>query len=139
MYPFLKKMILKKSLNHQNNANKCTQRERGRERKWDREGGKAKSPSRKLCLLLVVVFAVKFPFSEVTAVGEGLLTHGALQTLFMPRGIVDSHQEAVGDGTLASFTHGSVMTFSPWEKAQEFPVRKKGNRPESRTAISDNW
>lgn len=67
------------------------------------------------CLLLVVVFAVKFPFSEVTAGGERLLTHGALQTLLVPRRIVDPHQEAVGDGTLASFTHGRMMTVGPWE------------------------
>lgn len=44
----------------------------------------AEIPSAKLCLLLVVVFAVKFPFSEVTAGGERLLTHGALQTLLVP-------------------------------------------------------
>lgn len=66
-----------------------------------------------LCLLLVVVFAVKFPFSEVTAGGERLLTHGALQTLLVPRRIVDAHQEAVGDGPLASFTHGGVVAFRP--------------------------
>lgn len=66
-----------------------------------------------LCLLLVVVFAVKFPFSEVTAGSERLLTHGALQTLLVPRRIVDAHQEAVGDGSLASFTHGWMVTFTP--------------------------
>lgn len=64
-------------------------------------------------LLLVVVFAVKFPFSEVTAGGERLLTHGALQTLLVPRRVVDPHQEAVGDGTLASLTHRRMMTVAP--------------------------
>lgn len=68
------------------------------------------------CLLLVVVFAVKFPFSEVAAGGEGLLTHGALQTLLVPWRVVDPHQEAVGDGTLASFTHGWMMTVRAWNK-----------------------
>lgn len=70
-------------------------------------------------LLLVVVFAVKFPFSEVTAGGERLLTHSALQTLLMPRRVVDPHQEAVGDGTLASFTHGRMVTVGPWERKEE--------------------
>lgn len=64
-------------------------------------------------LLLVVVFAVKFPFSEVTAGGERLLTHGALQTLLVPRRVVDPHEEAVGDGTLASLTHRRMMTVAP--------------------------
>jgi len=66
-----------------------------------------------VCLLLVVVFAVKFPFSEVAAGGEGLLTHGALQTLLVPRGVVDSHQEAVGDGPLASLTRRRMVAVGP--------------------------
>lgn len=64
-------------------------------------------------LLLVVVLAVKFPFSEVAAGGEGLLTHGALQTLFVPRRVVDPHQEAVGDGPLASLAHRRMVTVAP--------------------------
>ena len=63
---------------------------------------------RKTGLLLVIVLAVKFPFPEVAAGGEGLLTHGTLQTLFVPRGVVDPHQEAVGDGPLAPLTHRGV-------------------------------
>lgn len=74
---------------------------------------------RRVCLLLVVVFAVKFPFSEVTAGGERLLTHGALQTLLVPRRVVDSHQEAVGDGPLASFTHGGMVTVRAWKTEEE--------------------
>lgn len=84
---------------------------------------------RESCLLLVVVFAVKFPFSEVTAGGERLLTHGALQTLLVPRRIVDPHQEAVGNGTLASFTHGRMMTVGPWEKKK----RQRSWGPSERT------
>lgn len=66
----------------------------------------------KSVLLLVVVFAVELPLSEVTAGGERLLTHGALQTLLVPRRVVDPHQEAVGDGALASFTHGRMVTLA---------------------------
>ena len=56
------------------------------------------------------MFAVEFPLPEVTAGGERLLTHGALQTLLVPRRVVDAHQEAVGDGPLASFTHRGMVT-----------------------------
>lgn len=76
---------------------------RGRGIGWRRDGR----------LLLVVVLAVKFPFSEVAAGGEGLLTHGALQTLFVPRRVVDPHQEAVGDGPLASLAHRRMVTVAP--------------------------
>lgn len=62
-----------------------------------------------LPLLLVVMFAVEFSVSEVAAGGERLLTHGALQTLFVPRGLVDAHQEAVGYGPLATLTHRLLM------------------------------
>lgn len=54
------------------------------------------------------------------------MTHGALQTLFVPRGIVDSHQEAVGDGPLASFTHGSVVTVRACGVAEEMGQRQRG-------------
>ena len=66
-----------------------------------------------MCLLLVVVLAVKFPFPEVAAGGEGLLAHGALQTLLMPRRVVDPHQEAVRDGTLAPLTHRWMLAVRP--------------------------
>ena len=66
---------------------------------------------------MVVVLAVKFPFPEVAAGGQGLLTHGALQTLFVPRGVVDPHQEAVGDGPLAPLTHRGVRAVRPCKAA----------------------
>lgn len=108
------------SLHNQSSAKKCKKK-----KKRERESGRF--PPREMSLLLVVVFAVKFPFSEVTAGGERLLTHGALQTLLVPWGVVDSHQEAVGDGSLASFTHGGMMTFSPWKKKprKEFEARQE--------------
>lgn len=56
------------------------------------------------------MFAVEFSVSEVAAGSERLLTHGALQTLFVPRGLVDAHQEAVGYGPLATLTHRLLMT-----------------------------
>lgn len=56
------------------------------------------------------MLAVKFPFSEVAAGGERLLAHGALQTLLVPRRVVDPHQEAVGDGPLASLAHRRMVT-----------------------------
>lgn len=59
-------------------------------------------------LLLVVLFAVQFPIPEVAAGGEGLLTRSALQTLLVPGGLVDSHQEAVRDGPLAALAHGGM-------------------------------
>lgn len=59
-------------------------------------------------LLLVVLFAVQFPIPEVAAGGEGLLTRRALQTLLVPGRLVDSHQEAVGDGPLAALADGGV-------------------------------
>lgn len=59
-------------------------------------------------LLLVVLFAVQFPIPEVAAGGEGLLTRRALQTLLVPGRLVDSHQEAVGDGPLAALADGGM-------------------------------
>lgn len=59
-------------------------------------------------LLLVVLFAVQFPIPEVAAGGEGLLTRRALQTLLVPGRLVDSHQEAVGDGPLAALANGGM-------------------------------
>lgn len=59
-------------------------------------------------LLLVVLFAVQFPIPEVAAGGEGLLTRRALQTFLVPGRLVDSHQEAVGDGPLAALAHGGM-------------------------------
>lgn len=76
-------------------------------RKWTRRTDKRG-------LLLVVVFAIKLPLPEVTAGGQGLLAHGALQTFFVPRRVVDPHQEAVRNGTLASLTHGRV-TVAAWK------------------------
>lgn len=62
---------------------------------------------------MVVVLAVKFPLSEVAAGGERLLAHGALQTLLVPRRVVDPHQEAVGDGPLAPLAHRRVVAVAP--------------------------
>ena len=57
---------------------------------------------------MVVLFAVQFPIPEVAAGGEGLLTRRALQTLLVPGRLVDSHQEAVGDGPLAALADGGM-------------------------------
>jgi len=65
-------------------------------------------------LLLVVMFAVKFPLPEVAAGGERLLTHGALQTLLVPWRLVDAHQKAVRYRPLAPLTHRLVMALRPW-------------------------
>lgn len=62
------------------------------------------------------MFAVEFSVSEVAAGGERLLTHGALQTLFVPRGLVDAHQEAVGYGPLATLTHRLLMAVRACER-----------------------
>lgn len=70
-----------------------------------RAAGKTEDERR---LLLVVLFAVQFPIPEVAAGGEGLLTRRALQTLLVPGRLVDSHQEAVGDGSLAALADGGM-------------------------------
>lgn len=88
-------------------------------------------------LLLVVVFAVKFPLSEVTAGDERLLTHGALQTLLVPRRVVHPHQEAVGDGTLASFTHRRMMTVAPWEEEKQKKRKRKGKMRIEMSSMKD--
>lgn len=67
-------------------------------------------------LLLIVVLAVQLPVPEVAAGGEGLLTHGALQTLLVPGRVVDPHQEAVGDGPLAALTHRRVVAVGSWRR-----------------------
>lgn len=69
-------------------------------------GGEREEGERRL--LLVVLFAVQFPIPEVAAGGEGLLTRRALQTLLVPGRLVDSHQEAVGDGPLAALADGGM-------------------------------
>lgn len=69
-------------------------------------GGEREEGERRL--LLVVLFAVQFPIPEVAAGGEGLLTCRALQTLLVPGRLVDSHQEAVGDGPLAALADGGM-------------------------------
>lgn len=69
-------------------------------------GGEIEEGERRL--LLVVLFAVQFPIPEVAAGGEGLLTCRALQTLLVPGRLVDSHQEAVGDGPLAALADSGM-------------------------------
>lgn len=62
-------------------------------------------------LLLVVLLAIELAIPEIAAGRESLLTHGALQTLFVPRRLVDAHQKAVGDGPLAALADGLVLAF----------------------------
>lgn len=56
------------------------------------------------------MFTVELPLPEVATRGEGLLTHGTLQALFVPGRVVDAHEKAVGDGPRASLAHGTVLT-----------------------------
>lgn len=73
-------------------------------------------------LLLVVLFAVQFPIPEVAAGGEGLLTRRALQTLLVPGRLVDSHQEAVGDGPLAALADGGMRAVGACSAQGESPA-----------------
>lgn len=73
-------------------------------------------------LLLVVLFAVQFPIPEVAAGGEGLLTRRALQALLVPGRLVDSHQEAVGDGPLAALADGGMRAVGACSAQGESPA-----------------
>lgn len=103
-----------------------------------RGGGDGVAEGRESRLLLVVVLAVKFPLSEVTAGGERLLTHGALQTLLVPRRVVHPHQEAVGDGTLASFAHRRMMAVGPWEKKKNIKRKKEKADEDRMSSVKDS-
>jgi hypothetical protein len=61
-------------------------------------------------LLFVVVFAVEQAVSAVAGPAERAETHGALDARLVPRALVHSQQEAVGDGRLAARTHLSTST-----------------------------
>lgn len=96
-------------------AQRCTELAVGQTRAWqwgvaglECPGGGREGGERERRLLLVVLFAVQFPIPEVAAGGEGLLTRRALQTLLVPGRLIDSHQEAVGDGPLAALADGGM-------------------------------
>lgn len=77
---------------------------------------------------MVVLFAVQFPIPEVAAGGEGLLTRRALQTLLVPGRLVDSHQEAVGDGPLAALADGGVRAVGACSARGESRAVSAGRR-----------
>lgn len=78
---------------------------------------------------MVVLFAVQFPIPEVAAGGEGLLTRRALQTLLVPGRLVDSHQEAVGDGPLAALADGGMRAVGACSAQGERRAVSRQRRP----------
>lgn len=83
-------------------------------------------------LPLVVAPAVQLAVPEVAGGGERLLARGTLQTLLVPRGTVDPHQEAVRDDAGAGLTEGPRRGVPPWEtggrRRYQHPVQRAQRR-----------
>lgn len=68
--------------------------------------------------LLVVVLAVELPVAAVAGPGERLEADDTFHAPFVPRALVDSQEEAVGDGGVAAGAHLPHLGVRTWAEGE---------------------
>lgn len=71
------------------------------------------------------MFAVELPVATVAGPGERLEADGAFHAAFVPRALVDSQEEPVGDGGVAAGAHLPHLGVRTWARREKDGVRRR--------------